>query len=412
MLQCRKEGLVACFFLCALVHCGGDDVTAAPTRWVATWAAAQQDSNEIPPFPQGPQPTAQVVKDETIRQIVHTSIRGTGLRIKLSNRFGNAPVTLANVRIARSTGGASIDASSDRSVTFAQATTTTLPAGADAWSDLVSFDAATNADLAVSFYIQAETRVATGHSFALRTNYVGAGNIVSAPTMDGATTSTSYRWLAGIDVATTETTKVVVAFGDSITDGLASTVGMDHRWPNYLDQRAQTAAAIGRVSVVNAGIGGNRWLHDGMGPSGSGRLERDVIDTSGATHAILLLGTNDIGVGVLATSQAVSAEQITGSIDAAIAKGKQAGLKIYLGTLLPFKGAIYYTEAGEASRQSVNTWIRANKSANGVIDFDQATRDPADPATLQAAYDSGDHLHPNDAGYQAMGNAIDLNALE
>ncbi|HWL87701.1 MAG TPA: hypothetical protein VNO21_17975, partial [Polyangiaceae bacterium] len=152
MIQHRKD-LVACFFLSALVQCGGDDTAAGPTRWVATWEAAQQDYNEVIPFPQAPKPVAQMVKDQTIRQIVHTSIRGTGLRIKLSNRFGKAPVTMANVRIARSTGGASIDASSDRSVTFDRATTTTLPAGADAWSDLVSFDTATNADLAVSFYI-------------------------------------------------------------------------------------------------------------------------------------------------------------------------------------------------------------------------------------------------------------------
>jgi len=373
--------------------------------------AAVQNFNEPIPIKGAPAIKAPVFKGHTVRQIVHISVGGAGLRVKLSNLFGQGPITLSEVRVARSTGAGNTDVSTDRAVTFGNQTTVTMAAATETWSDPISFDAVANADLAVSFYVPEDAPLGVHHLFATQTAYVGTGNTVSAASLSAAETWWSHYWLAGIDVSSPETTKVVVAFGDSITDGFGSTLDASHRWPNYLDGRLQLDTSIGRTSVVNAGIGGNRWLHDGFGPNGSGRFERDVLRVSGATHAIVLLGINDIALSQSIPSEAVSSEQITASMDAATTKAKAAGVRVYLGTLLPFKGAGYYTEACEATRQSVNTWIRTSAKADGVIDFDKVVQDPADSLALLPAYDSGDHLHPNDAGYQSMANAVDLNLL-
>ena len=402
---------VVAFAVLVAAHCGDDDAPAASTRWAATWTASPQNYNEVIPVPGVPQAQPRALKDKTLRQIVHTSIGGTGLRIKLSNSFGTTPLTVSDIRVARSTGGAQIDVSSERPVVFDQKTSVTVAAGAEAWSDATSWDLPTNVDLAISFYLPNETPIATFHGTGLQTNYIGSGSAVSAAGLDGAETVTSYYWLSGIDVMRPDTAKVIVAFGDSITDGAASTVSANERWPNLLDRRLQSSPSAGPVSVVNAGISGNRWLNDVIGPSGSTRFDRDVIRVSGATHAILVLGINDIGFSAFDPSQAVSADAMTASIASAVTKAKAAGLKVYLATLLPFKGATYYSDEAESKRQSVNAWIRATKTADGVIDFDAAMGEPSDPLTLRAVFDPGDHLHPNDAGYQAMADAIDLQLL-
>jgi len=409
MFKCWQIFLMT-FSVAATTQCGGDDEPTSQAHWAATWMAAQQDYNELIGLPGAPmQPLT--FQDKTLRQIVHPSIGGTGLRIKLSNLSGTSAVTIRDVRIARSAGGAQIDASSEKPVLFDQKTRVTIEAGAETWSDTVSMDVATNTDLAVSFYLPGETPVATCHLAGLQTNYIGSGSTVSAANLDGPETIASYYWLSGIDVRSPKSTKVIVAFGDSITDGMASTESANRRWPNVLDQRVHGDSSQGPTSVVNAGISGNRWLHDIVGPKGSSRFERDVMGTSGATHAILLLGINDIAFPVTDPSQAPSADAITAAIASAVTKAKAAGLKVYLGTLLPFKGAKSYGDETEAKRQSVNAWIRSHAGADGVIDFDKVMGEPSDPLRLRAAYDSGDHLHPKDAGYQAMADAIDLQLL-
>jgi lysophospholipase L1-like esterase len=207
---------------------------------------------------------------------------------------------------------------------------------------------------------------------------------------------------------------VVVAFGDSITDGLGSTIDANRRYPNFLSRRLNATEGIGPYSTVNAGISGNRVLRDGRGPSGLSRFSRDALGQTGVTDIILLLGINDIGVSGRLPEQDASAEAISDGLETLIAEAEARDVRVFLGTLLPLKGtnAPYYSDSAEIKRQALNTWIRSNQDVDGIIDFDQAMKDATDPLMMSPSYDSGDHLHPNDAGYEVMANAIDLALFE
>jgi lysophospholipase L1-like esterase len=269
----------------------------------------------------------------------------------------------------------------------------------------------------VSLHVAEPTGAVTWHSGANATTWVADGNHASDEAADAfATTFTSWFWLSGIDVANARVVRTVVALGDSITDGSRSTLDANNRYPDFLARRLLAAAPPGRqVSVLNNGIGGNRILNDGpvglesVGVKAVARFDRDVVAQTGVTDVILLEGINDIGFSAsLAPDQDVSAAEIIEGMQNLIARAHAKGLRIYGGTLLPFQGAFYYTEAGEAKRQAVNQWIRTGGEFDAVIDFDAALRDPENPLRFRAEYDSGDHLHPGDAGYQAMAEAIDL----
>lgn len=389
--------------------------------WFATWYAAPQNYNILYPGVTVP-PLA--ISNQSIRQIVHTSHGGSLIRVKLSNFFGTTPVTFAEARIARSTGSGGIDPATDHTLRFGGNSTVTLAPGEERWSDPVYLQVPTQSDLAISLYVPLNTPVVTTHTIGMQTNYLSPGNQASAAVMGNATATTMYFWLSEVDASTADESgsvtdqaahpyKVVVAFGDSITDGYGSTPNANHRWPNLLDNRVQAAAEdLGRASVVNAAIAGNRWIYDGVGPAGVTRFAHDVAGVSGATHVMILLGINDIGIGELIPQQNVSADQIIAAMQATIAQAKANGIKIYLGTITPYNGASYYDAAGEMKREAVNAFVRSANGADGVLDFDQIVRDPSNPTALLPAYDSGDHLHPNDVGYQAMANSIDLGVLE
>jgi len=386
--------------------------------WFATWYAAPQNYNIL--FP-GVTVPPQAISNQSIRQIVHTSHGGSLIRVKLSNLFGTTPVTFGEARIARSTGNGGIDPTTNRTLRFGGTSGVTLAAGEERWSDPVYLPVPTQADLAVTLYVPLNTPVVTTHTIGMQTNYLAPGDQAGASVMGNATATTMYYWLSEVDASTfdgpdlaTHPYKVVVAFGDSITDGYGSTTSANHRWPNYLDNRVQAdAEELGRASVINAAIAGNRWIYDGVGPAGVKRFAHDVAGVSGATHVMILLGINDIGLGEQIPQQNVSADQIIAAMQATIAQAKADGIKIYLGTITPYNGASYYDAAGEMKREAVNAFVRsANNGADGVLDFDQVVRDPSNPTALLPAYDSGDHLHPNDLGYQAMANAIDLGVLE
>jgi lysophospholipase L1-like esterase len=388
-----------------LFACGGGGGDSQSSQWVATWFAAQQNYNEIVPA-YGP---SFAISNQTVRQIVHTSYGGNQVRIKLSNLFGTGPATFSAVHVARSTGNGAIDVATDRTVTFGGTASVTLAAGTEQWSDSADLPFTTQSDLAISLFVQGSIPVATSHLVGQQNNYTASNNQVSAATMSGATASAFYFWLSEVDTSSTNKVKVVVAFGDSITDGAQSTVGANHRWPNFFDDRMQAAAgSVGEVSVVNAGISGNRWLHDLVGPSGQTRFARDVMGVSGATHTVIFLGINDIGFATPLPAQAVTSDQIVAAIGAAIAQAKSRQVKVFLATLMPYEGSANYSASGEAERQAVNVYIRSASGVDGVIDFDKVMQDPSNPASLLPAYNSGDHIHPNDAGYQAMANAINL----
>jgi lysophospholipase L1-like esterase len=402
----------------SVAGCGDED---SPERFTyAAWAASPQDYGELSTMPGAMPPPPQMLENQTIRQVVHLSAGGEALRVRLSNLVGLEPLTVDGAGVALCVGGSAIDMSSQVDLTFDGLGRVTIAPGEEVWSDFVPLATPAEADLTVSLYIAGGANVATVHRLGQQTAFVATGNAVTAQSMAPEEPAPpaprqSYYWLTGVDVASPQPTQVVVAFGDSITDGLGSTIDANQRYPNYLSRRLTARSPGGeRFSSVNAGISGNRVLRDGRGPSGLSRFGRDALGQSGVSDVIILLGINDIGVSGRLPEQDASAEAITDGLATLIAEAEARDVRVFLGTLLPFKGTNppYYSESAEAKRQAVNAWIRGNTDVAAVIDFDAAMKDGLDPLTMSPALDSGDHLHPNDAGYEAMANAIDITLFE
>jgi lysophospholipase L1-like esterase len=357
--------------------------------------------------------------DQTVRNVVWTSVGGRAARVRLSNTFGTQAVTFDQVDAGISAGGAAVAAGTNHLVTFGGSKSVTIAPGAEVVSDPVRMRVPAETDLVVSLFTQAATGPATYHADAQQINYVSTPGDHAGSESGAAYTTTSQSWyfLDDVDVqASPRIRGTIVAFGDSITDGFQSTVNANARWPNDLARRI-LAGPSGQVHpVVDEGISGNRILNDSVcfGVNAQARFTRDVATRAGARYVVLLEGINDIGFsqtpnsGCTAPNTNVSAGQIIAGYRHLIAAAHEAGLKIFGGTLTPFQGADYYSAAAEAKREAVNQWIRTSGAFDGVIDFDAAVRNPASPLQLLPAYDSGDHLHPNDAGYQAMAAAIDL----
>jgi lysophospholipase L1-like esterase len=374
-------------------------------KWLATWAAAPMAY--APAKLAAPDDfSAAGFGDQTIRDIVHASAAGQAVRIRLSNQFGARPVTFGQVDIGISGVGPLIVGGSHL-VTFAGSTAVTIAPGATALSDPVAMTIPAQANLAVSLYTSGPTGPATYHSDAEQINYVSGPGDDAARTSAAGFTITSQHWyfLTEVDVlAGAATGGTIVAFGDSITDGYLSSVNANGRWPDDLARRLLSGSPGAVHPVVDEGIAGNRVLagSDLFGVSALARFTADTAALSGARYLILLEGINDIGF------TATPAAQIIAGYERLIAAAHAAGLKIFGATLTPFQGAVYYTTAREADREAVNRWIRTSGAFDGVIDFDRAVRDPADPLRLRPGYESGDHLHPSDAGCQAMADAINL----
>ncbi len=412
LARLRAHGRAAAWAVLALAALGAQAQSAgdaAQRQWVATWTASQQPPE--PPFI-GPSPAQ--FANQTVRQILPVSLGGTTVRVRLSNEFGRTPLRVGEVRLAQQLAGASTVPGSDRPVTFGGRTSVTIPAGAPMLSDPIEFPLAPLSNAVLSLYLPDTVAASTFHSLGVQTTYVSSpGNFTAAVTPPVAATTTSWFFTSGLAVLTDKRAGAVVAVGDSITDGFAATVDANRRWPNRLAARLQARADLRHVAVVNHGISGNRTLHDFIGPNALARFDRDLAGSPGARWVILLEGINNIGIpGAFGlAAEQVSAEDIINGHRQIIARARERGLKIFGATLTPFEGTLfpgYFTPAGEAKRQAVNAWIRTSGEFDGVIDFDKALRDPANPARMLAAYDSGDRLHPNDAGYQAMADAIDL----
>lgn len=348
--------------------------------------------------------------DQTLRMVVHASVGGASLRLHLSNLRSNTPLLVGKVSLATQDHGAVEVADSRRAVTVAQTVTFTIPAGAEVVSDPIPISVEAGQNLLVSLYLPRASEDSTWHSDAFDTTYLAQSDHADDVDDDAyGKSTTSWYYLSGLDVRT-EARGAVVAFGDSITDGYDTPHGAYARWPDDLARRlAESQQPMG---VVDAGIGGNRVLTDVpnlfQGVSAIKRFRHDALDQAGARTVILMEGINDIGNDAGPDNTPLTAQALIDGYRQLIAKAHGAGLRIVGGTMLPFKGAGYYSPAREAIRQACNRWIRHSGAFDGVVDFEKALRDPSDHQSLRSDYDSGDHLHPNAAGMQAMADAVDL----
>lgn len=391
--------------------------TSSP--WVATWGAAMMAAGQghAPDF-----------SGKTLREVVHTSVGGSHVRIWFSNRFGEEPLHIGAAHIAVSANGSAgvypnghqdlsadgsaIRTGSDRTLTFSGAGSTVIPPGAEIVSDPVALDVPALSDMAVSIYLPDRTMATTEHAGAQQISYAATGNAVDAADLAGKDWRIhSWYFLSGIDVEAPGDT-AVVAIGDSITDGFRSTENANHRWPDDLAIRLASDPATkkaGVLGVVNVGIGGNRVLLDGAGPNAVSRIDPDILARSNAKYVVILESINDIA-RVEGNDQPYDdlAQHLETGIAQIAAQAHQHGMKVIGATMTPYQGCGCYSEAGEAVRAAVNQWIRTSPVFDGVADFDKAVRDPANLTRMAAHYNSGDHVHPNDAGYKAMADSIDL----
>ncbi len=372
-------------------------------QWVGTWATAPmlaEGGFNVRPF-----------SGVTLREIVHISVGGVQFRVRFTNAYGADPLTISDAHVALSAGNGAIQPGIDHAITFGGATSVNIPPGAELFSDPVALAVAPLSDLAVSFYLPSQVmRAETYHSFADQDNFIANGDVSTAQDLPDATEVFSWYFLDGIDVQAVPGSRAIVTLGDSITDGALSTHNANRRWPDILAASLNQDPNLNRVAVLNEGIGGNRVLNEGAGPSALSRLDRDVLSQSGVRYVIVLESINDIGrlAHLAAPYDDITAAQLEMGLKQIADAAHEHGIKAIGATLTPYGGAGYYSDKGEQVREAVNDWIRTSGTFDGVADFDKATQDPANPTHFNPAYDSGDHLHPKDEGYKAMADAIDL----
>ncbi len=384
---------------------------AASGGWHGIWGASP-----LPPtlVASGFATVSPSFDNQTLRQIVRVNGGGGQIRLRLTNEYGTKPLEIGEVHVALSAGpGGAIVPGSDHVVTFSGAKSALIPAEAPMLSDPVAMDVKPLTSLAVSIYFPADSGPCTCHQLAVATGYISdRGNYAGAAAFPTKSTFINRAFISGVEAVAPART--VVAFGDSITDGAVSTPDTNHRWPDRLAERLN-AAAPGKWGVVNQGISGNQLLADGAGQSGLARFDRDVLSVSGVSHVIVLLGVNDLGIGygpprpgARPNPNPPSFEQMQAAYRQMIARAHAKGVKIYGGTITPYEGASYWSAAGEAIRERINTWIRTSKEWDGVVDFAAAWSDPAKPNAIKDGMGAPDHLHGSDAGYTAMGDVVPL----
>ena len=383
-------------------------------HWVGSWAASQQvpeTQNSLDP---------QLLHDATLRQIVHLSVGGSELRVRVSNAFGTQPLHLTAVHVARpvSAAGAPIEGGSDTPVMFSGSPDVMIPAGAEYLSDAVAFPVAALSSLAISIHFDQPPTGETGHPGSRATSYVARGDMVSATSLPDAKTVEHWYQVSGVDVTSPVQAGAVVTLGDSITDGHGATTNENDRWPDVLAARMQTEKSTRTMGVLNEGIGGNRLLLDGLGPNALARFDRDVLAQTGVRTVIVLEGVNDLGTltrdhDVSAEEHAALVRRIEDAYSQMIERAHAHGIRVIGATILPYSGSKYYHPGpeSEADRQAINAWIREVGHFDAVVDFDKLTRDPAHLDHLLPTYDSGDGLHPGPVGYKAMADAIPLKEL-
>jgi lysophospholipase L1-like esterase len=389
----------------AVTSDSGTSDDGGPSVWVGTWSTSDQlvelnsTMNNNPPGE---------LTNATLRQNVYVSIGGGTLRLRMSNQYGNAPVTMNSVHVAVSTGASSIDTSTDTAVSFSGSASLTLAAGASAMSDPFTFTLAPLATVAITIAFgtapPSTMQGLTGHPGSRTTSYLQSGSMVSAATLPSAMTTAHWYYIEGIDVMAPASAGAIVTLGDSLTDGRGSDTDMNDRWPDDLNRRLQMGTATPPVAVLNAGIGGNAVVSGGLGPTAAQRFPTDVLGQSSARWLIVFEGVNDIGA---AGTPTIASNLIT-AFGSFITQAHAQGMKAYGIPITPFGGSMYDSAGSQAARTTVNDWIRTSGQYDAVIDLESVVADPANPTNLLATYDSGDHLHLNAAGYQAMATAIQL----
>jgi lysophospholipase L1-like esterase len=367
-----------------------------------------QAGQPTPPPPQPQQGPAVPTSDVTYRMVAHLSAGGSTLRLRLSNETGTDPRPIGAVHVGLAGPNGEVLAGSDRVVTFDGDASPVIPAGAPVVSDPVALKTGPLANVVVSVYVPGDTLSLSVHALGVATTQIAPGDQTAAASLPpGGPTNTMRLVLTGIDVSGGPATSTIVTIGDSITDGAQSTRDTNNRWPDILAARLTKAGKTG-FAVANAGISGNRLLNTGSGPAALARFDRDVLSVPGIRYVVILEGINDIGSATRAKTPPPTVADITGAYRQMIARAHDRGVKVIGATVLPYKGAGYYSPEGDAVRVAVNAWIRTPGNFDGVIDFDKTVADPADPLRMAKAYDSGDALHPGDAGYRAMGDSVDL----
>jgi lysophospholipase L1-like esterase len=399
----KKTGAAGFVLLILSISCIWNTASATES-WIGTWATGQQlvETSNNPPSPPG-------LSNNTLRQVVHATLGGSRIRVQFSNKYSSGAVTINSAHIALCAGGSvangTINTATDTALTFnSGSSSVTIAAGAELYSDAVDFNVPPLSNLTVSIYFgTASSTSVTGHPGSRTTYYLQSGNTVSAVDMSSAAKAAHWYIISRIEVWRDDSYGCVVAIGDSITDGRtpSGNDNTNYRWTDVFAARLAADPATAKIGVINQGIGGNAVVSGGIGPSALTRYDHDVIGQPGVRYVIIFEGVNDIG------NSGTSAASIISAYQTFITKAHNAGLKIYGATITPFKGNGYYSAPHEAVRDAVNNWIRTPGNFDGVIDFDLALRDPADEEQINPAYQF-EWLHFNPAGYQAMGNAVDL----